>query len=53
MGFVVWGLFYVWAVIHRFRITWLERELRVTDLDLALEERRAEAVDAISGKDGS
>ena len=42
VGLVVWGLFFVWATIHRFRIAWLERELRVTDLDEALRERRAE-----------
>ncbi|GJM38642.1 MAG: heme exporter protein C [Acidimicrobiales bacterium] len=42
VGLVVWGLFFAWSLIHRFRITWLERELRVSDLDLALRERRAE-----------
>ncbi|MEQ8841172.1 MAG: cytochrome c biogenesis protein CcsA [Acidimicrobiales bacterium] len=42
LGLVVWGLFFAWAVIHRFRISWLERQLRVADLDRALVERRAE-----------
>lgn len=52
VGFAVWGLFFAWAVIHRFRITWLERELRVGDLDRAIEERRAEAgVGADGGSD--
>ncbi|MEM7141070.1 MAG: cytochrome c biogenesis protein CcsA [Actinomycetota bacterium] len=49
IGFVVWGLFFAWSLIHRFRITWLERELRVTDLDQALEERRAEADEQPAG----
>ena len=30
------------ALVHRFLIAWLERELRVSDLDRALLERRAE-----------
>ncbi len=42
LGLVVWGLFFAWALIHRFRISWLERELRVSELDQALGERRAE-----------
>jgi heme exporter protein C len=46
LGLVVWGLFFAWAMIHRFRITWLERELRSTDLDQALRDRRAEGADA-------
>jgi len=45
LGLVVWGLFFGWAVIHRFRIAWLERELRVSDLDQALRDRRAEGED--------
>ncbi|NIR42138.1 MAG: cytochrome C biogenesis protein, partial [Actinobacteria bacterium] len=43
LGIVVWVLFFVWAMIHRFRIGWLEREVRAGDLDRALVERRAEA----------
>lgn len=50
VGIVVWALFYLWAMIHRFRVGWLERELRVGDLDLALEQRRAEA--ALGGSEG-
>ena len=45
VGFAVWGLFFAWSLIHRFRITWLERELRAIDLDRALDERRAERDD--------
>ena len=43
VGIVVWALFFVWAMIHRFRVGWLERELRVGDLDTAIAARRAEA----------
>ena len=51
LGVVVWSLFYVWAMIHRFRVGWLERELRVGDLDLAIEQRRAEAHAGTDGGD--
>ncbi len=58
MGIVVWMLFFVWAMIHRFRIGWLERELRVGDLDAAIVARRAEAdahvaagTDTVNGED--
>ncbi|MEM9201469.1 MAG: cytochrome c biogenesis protein CcsA [Actinomycetota bacterium] len=44
LGIGVWGVFFAWAMIHRFRIGWLERELRTGDLDEALAARRAEAV---------
>ena len=43
LGIVVWGVFYTWALTHRFRIAWLERELREGDLDEAIAARRAEA----------
>ncbi|MGB0994013.1 MAG: cytochrome c biogenesis protein CcsA [Acidimicrobiales bacterium] len=43
LGIVVWGVFYTWAMTHRFRIAWLERELRNGDLDEAIAARRAEA----------
>ena len=46
LGIVVYGLFFLWAMIHRFRIGWLERELRAGDLDEAIAARRAEAVTA-------
>ena len=42
LGVVVWALFFIWSMIHRFRIGWLERELRGSDLEEALRERRAE-----------
>lgn len=43
LGIVVWAVFFLWAMIHRFRVGWLERELRSGDLDEALVARRAEA----------
>ncbi|MFQ5556099.1 MAG: cytochrome c biogenesis protein CcsA, partial [Acidimicrobiales bacterium] len=43
MGLVVFGGAYLWMLIHRFRIGWLERELRTTELEEALADRRAEA----------
>lgn len=43
VGIVVWALFFVWAMIHRFRIGWLEHQLRVIEVDAALAARRAEA----------
>ena len=33
----------LWMMIHRFRIGWLERELRAADLGAAIEARRSEA----------
>ena len=44
VGIVVWALFFVWAMIHRFRIGWLEHQLRAIDLETALIQRRAEVV---------
>ena len=41
---VVVGLAISWAMIHRFRIGWLERELLARELAEALTARRAEAV---------
>ena len=43
LGIVVWGVFYTWAMTHRFRIAWLERELRDGELGEAIAARRAEA----------
>lgn len=45
VGIVVWALFFIWAMVHRFRIGWLEHQLASIDLDLALVQRRAEATD--------
>jgi heme exporter protein C len=43
LGFVVLGLFFVWLLIHRFRVAWLEEQIADTGLDAAIAERRAEA----------
>jgi len=43
LGVVVGGLGFLWLLIHRFRVAWLERQLRGHDLDDALAARRAEA----------
>ncbi len=44
LAIVVWGLFFLWAMTHRFRVGWLERELRSGDLDEAIAARKAEAL---------
>lgn len=33
----------VWLVVHRFRLAWLQDQVELTDLDLAIDARRAEA----------
>ena len=43
LAIVVTALAGLWMMIHRFRIGWLERELRTADLDAAIEARRSEA----------
>ena len=50
VGVVVWALFFVWAMIHRFRIGWLEHQLRAIDLETALIQRRAEVATESSGE---
>ncbi len=50
VGVVVWALFFVWAMIHRFRIGWLEHQLRAVDLETALAQRRAEATTESTGE---
>ena len=41
-GFVAIALVFVWMVIHRFRVAWLEEQVDAEGLDVALAERRAE-----------
>lgn len=43
LGTVVFGIIFLWLLIHRFRVAWLEEELDRYGLVTALEERRAEA----------
>ena len=44
LGLAVLLAMYVWLMIHRFRLGWLERERRALELDEALDARRAEAM---------
>jgi heme exporter protein C len=43
VGFLAVGLVFIWLLVHRFRVAWLEYQCERLDLDLALAERRAEA----------
>ncbi len=44
LGFVTLNLIFVWLLIHRFRVGWLEVQVGDVDLDQAIAERRAEGV---------
>ena len=44
LGLVVLSASYVWLMVHRFRLGWLEREQRGLEIDAAIEARRAEAM---------
>jgi heme exporter protein C len=52
LGTLVFGLIFLWLVIHRFRIAWLDEELDRHGIDLALAERRAEAADYVASSAG-
>jgi len=41
-GFIAIALAFIWMVIHRFRVAWLEEQLDAEGLDAAIAERRAE-----------
>jgi heme exporter protein C len=43
LSMVVFTIAYVWLLLHRFRLAWLEDELETSGLELAIVERRAEA----------
>lgn len=43
LGTVVFGLVFVWLMVHRFRLAWLEDEIDRHGLVSAIDERRAEA----------
>jgi heme exporter protein C len=43
VGFLALGLVFVWLMVHRFRVAWLEQQADRVDLDAALAARRAEA----------
>jgi heme exporter protein C len=42
IGFIAIGLVFVWLLIHRFRLAWLEDQVDEAGLDVAIAERRAE-----------
>ena len=42
IGLIVFTMLFVWLVIHRFRILWLENRVEDLGLDAAIRERRAE-----------
>jgi len=42
VGFIVVGMLFVWLLIHRFRLAWLEEQVADQGLDAAIAERRAE-----------
>jgi heme exporter protein C len=44
LGAVSMGLLYLWLLIHRFRVAWLEDRAEATSLDVAIAERRAEVL---------
>jgi heme exporter protein C len=48
LGFIAITLVFVWMVIHRFRLAWLEEQLDAEGLDAAIAERRAEATGGVT-----
>lgn len=42
VGFVAIGLIFLWLLVHRFRLAWLEEQVDEEGLELAIAERRAE-----------
>lgn len=56
LGVVVFSLIAAWLLVHRFRLAHLERQVESTGLDIAIEERRAEAIahaEAVTGTGGT
>ena len=49
LGMVVFLLVYLWLLVHRFRVAYLESQVEDQGLDVALAERRAEATVATNG----
>lgn len=47
LGFVVLSAVCAWLLIHRFRVSWLEAEVERSGLQVAIEERRAEALSGV------
>lgn len=46
-GFLVFGLLFIWLLIQRFRIGWLEHQVETVGLQAAIAERRAQVDDHI------
>lgn len=46
IGFIAITLVFVWLLMHRFRVAWLEEQLDAEGLDAAIAERRAEGAGA-------
>lgn len=44
LGMAVFTALYVWLLVHRFRVSYLEEQLEARGLELAIAQRRAEAV---------
>ena len=44
LSIVVFCVLFVWLLVHRFRLAWLEDEMEAKGLELAISERRAEAL---------
>lgn len=42
LGFLTFTLLFLWLLVHRFRVAWMEHQLDEVGLDLAISERRAE-----------
>lgn len=42
IGFIAIGLVFIWLLIHRFRVAWLEDQVDEAGLDVAIAQRRAE-----------
>jgi len=43
-GFIAISLVFGWLIVHRFRLAWLEEQVESEGLDIAIAERRAEAL---------
>lgn len=48
-GIALASVLFVWLLVHRFRLAWLQQRAEEADLGIAIAARRAEAVDAGAG----
>jgi heme exporter protein C len=49
VGVAAFSLVYLWLLVHRMRVAMMEEALEASGLELAIEERRAEATGAVAG----